>query len=227
VSRRAVVAASAASLAAATIARRAQADEPKLHVLLALDLTPRALQNALRGALTGVDVIVYGRVGDFVRGIREAPHAALAIPESLAAFGLQPRLRGSNNGQVTEEYVLAAIGEPPNPKTIESVGVVDLFGREQLVQFVARALGATPAVKSVTKVADILPLLNLGMAAAAIVPRSTFETLRGRTSQTLANTSISMKVGRPALGGTASEVIARVKALPADVNSKLGIDAWV
>ena len=118
---------------------------------------------------------VFGRFRDFEEAVARAqPDAVLALQPLLATLSVTPTLQGLRGDRDWEPYVLmseegAAEGGP----AARVVGVVDLLGRTGTQQLVARLLG-NPSVelRRVTKLEDLLPLLQFSAAQAVLVPDS-------------------------------------------------------
>jgi hypothetical protein len=68
---------------------------------------------------------------------------------------------GNNISGSTERYALISVGQPVDPASVTSVGAVDILGRQGMKEFVATLLGVSPRIECVTKVEDLLPLLQL------------------------------------------------------------------
>jgi hypothetical protein len=112
------------------------------------------------------------------------------------------------------------------------IGMVDIVGRALLPELVRSLLGLdrVPSVRRVLKVADLLPLLNLELADAVVVPERFVEEL-ARTSrqQLFALRPENAQLGRASLafpGGKVALVQQGLSRLSPAARRALGIDSW-
>jgi hypothetical protein len=213
---------------------RAQTPRPSLYVYLHTEIKSSSLEKALRQQLPGLDVTVFGRFRDFEEAVtRGQPDAVLALQPLLAMLAIPPTLQGLRGDRDWEPYVLmseesAAEGGP----SARVVGVVDLLGRTGTQQLVARMLG-NPAVelRRVTKLEDLLTLLNLSAAGAVLVPGGAAKSLSERSRLRLRVHPLpDARVGLPALGVRKGELrdllVRELMKLDADSLRLLGLDRW-
>ncbi|HMA96520.1 MAG TPA: hypothetical protein VKP30_27735, partial [Polyangiaceae bacterium] len=191
----AVALAATASLATKT----AHAAAPKLLVFLHVAVKQRALQSALQGGLPGTEVTAVGRVGDFERALKAGTDAVLASLPVLSSFRLRVQLQGSRAGASDEKYALIGVSAEPNPAKVASVGALDLLGRDGTNTFVYGLLGAAPRVERVSKVEDLLPLLQMQRVDAILLPSRLFAEVRSASKLLLVSTELRKTVGLPAV----------------------------
>src|SRR6187402_3492448 len=134
---------------------------PKLLVYLHVSLKQRAFQSLLQNALPGVDVTAVGRISDFDRALSDSPDAVLTLPMVLAAKNMPVLLQGRRAGSGEEKYALVAPDAAPDAARVKAVGALDVLGRDGTNTFVNRLLGTSTKVERVTKVEDLLPLLQM------------------------------------------------------------------
>src|SRR5258708_7935980 len=158
----------ALAIAAATERSRA-AEGGRLLVFVHVAVKQRALQSALQQALPGIVVTAVGRIGDLERGIQEGQDAILSLPVVFAAKGLPVKLQGLWESAADESYVLVGVSAPPDPTKIKSVGALDLLGREGTSAFVNKLVGGQPKIERVTKVEDLLPLLQMEVVECVLM----------------------------------------------------------
>ncbi len=209
--------------------RTASGAQPTLLVYLHVARKQRALQNDLSQALPGIEVTAVGRIADFDRALAEGQDAVLTLPLVLAARGLAPKLRGLRGGANEEKYSLIAADAVPDSAQLAAVGALDVLGREGTTDFVQRLLSAKPKVERVTKVEDLLPLLQMRKVDAILLPSRLLAELRAASRMPLAQRELATSVGLPALASTSpagNEIAARVGKLPAALAQALGVDAW-
>jgi hypothetical protein len=198
-------------------------------VFLHTAVKQRALQDALTAALPGVTVTTVGRVADFERKLAEGTDAVLTLPIVLQSKGLTIALRGHRGGVPHEKYVLLGADSVPNPSQVASVGAVDILGRSGTTTFVSSLLGARPKVVRVTKVEDLLPLLQMRRADGVVLPARLQSTLSAASRLKLAQYELANGVGLPAVAavtGAGNTIVAGVRALPTKTSGLLGVDSW-
>jgi hypothetical protein len=218
---------------AAGVAPVARAEGATVYVFAVLDLRPHVLEKMLEAAMPGVDVTVFGRVGDFSRALVDAPpDAALALAPVLTTFGLRPELQGSLAGSPVEDYlVLSEVEIQPSQLGSLPIGCIDLVGRKKLPAFVASvlALSNEPEVMRVTKVEDLLQLLQFQRVRAILVGQRFLPELQARTKMKFNVLRVpSAKVLRMAMAfpGNRRAVEGPLRSLPQDLIERLGVDAW-
>jgi hypothetical protein len=203
--------------------------EPRLLVFLHVALKQRAFQSQLQAALPGVVVSAVGRTADFERGLEERPDAVLTLPTVLAAHHLTAALQGLHKGASDEAYVLAGVDAQPDPARVATVGVIDVLGRDGMTSFVTSLLGAHPKVERVTKVEDLLPLLQLQRVEAILLPARLLGDVGAPSRLSLVPRELSRKVGLPAvasLGTGGARILQAVRHLSASVAGELGVNEW-
>jgi hypothetical protein len=208
----------------------AQAAGAKLLVYLHIAVKQRAFQSLLQAGLPGVLTTTVGRIGDFERVLQQGQDAVLTLPVVLAAHGLSPGLQGRRRGEAEETYSLVGNGTPPDPRRVERVGTLDLLGREGTDAFVRRLIGSSRVrTERVTKVEDLLPLLQLQRVDAVILPSRLFVELKGTSRLPLVQRELETKVGLPAaasVGPAGAQVLTAISKLARDASQLLGVDEW-
>lgn len=220
----------ASALAAGLFATStASAAEPKLLVFVHAAVKQRALEGELKQALPGLGVTAVGRIADFDRALAQGQDAVLALPVVLAARGLQPKLRGQRKGSGSESYALVGADVVPDPARVATVGALDLLGREGTNDFVQTLLGRSVKVERVTKVEDLLPLLQMGRVQAILLPSRLFSDIRTASRLNLLSRDIARGVELCALASTgpnAQAIFSGVSRLPKALSATLGVDEW-
>jgi hypothetical protein len=201
----------------------------RLLVFLHLAVKQRALQGELEASLPGLTVTAVGRLGDVDRALSQGQDAVLALEPVLRARGYPAKLQGYRGGSAEEAYALVGVDVAPDPLRARVVGALDILGREGTAAFVHEVLGAAPRVERVTKVEDLLPLLQMQRADSILLPARQTSELRQMTQMNLAQREVQKRVGLPALaqltpgGAVAAQGLLK---LPAALLSGLGVDAW-
>jgi hypothetical protein len=198
-------------------------------VFLHVALKQRAFQSELQTALSGVLVTAVGRIGDFERGLKDGQDAVLTLPLVLSAYSLKGNLQGYRKGSPTEVYALAGVDATPDPARVASVGVLDLLGRDGMKGFVQDVMGAQPRIERVTKVEDLLPLLQMQRVDAILLPARLLGEVQASSRLNLLSRELNRGIGLPAVastGGRGSGVLSAVKGLPASITGALGVNEW-
>lgn len=201
----------------------------KLLVYLHVAMKQRAFQSDLQRALPNIEVTAVGRIADFDRGLAGGQDAVLSLPLVLDSRGLATKLRGHRQGAPDEVYVLASADNEANPMTVHSVGALDLLGREGTTQFVHSLLGSAPKIERVTKVEDMLPLLQMRRVDCIVLPGRLVTELQAASRMMLIKKELGSKVGLPAaasIGPAGASVLSAIKALPRATAQTLGVDEW-
>lgn len=210
------------------------ADEaPRLYVFVNSTEKPRTLQKKLEDGLPGVSVTVFGRFRDFETAIEDSrPDAVLALQPVLTEIGMKPSLQGTFQSSPSESYALLSIGTAVTPSATANltIGSVDILGRTKMKTFVGKLLGTrSPKVKLVTKVEDLLPLLQFEQADVVLLPERQTGLLTGRSELNLKVTILPTKVNLVAAASVTAKgqtVLAHVKTLERSVSLDMGVDSW-
>jgi len=207
----------------------------RVFVYVQTEMTPRAFGRELSLALSGFDVKVFGRLGDFKTAIKnEKPEVVLARTPVLINLGIEPAIQGIRNEQSTEPLVLLSVDSPVEMDTVTTkiVGVVDLLGRQGMTGFVSDVLKAKPAkIKRTSKIQDLLGLLQSGAADAVLLPERFVETLKKDSKLDLRVTPLTdATVGLPAVavsqGVSRESIAAAIRRIGANLSEKMGVDQW-
>jgi hypothetical protein len=201
----------------------------KLLVYLHVAVKQRAFQSLLSAGLPGVTTTAVGRAADFERALQDAPDAVLSLPVVLAANGLTPVLRGFAHGTSEERYALVGAGSPPEAGKVASVGALDLLGREGTNKFVRRLVGQQARVERVTKIEDLLPLLQVQRVEGVLLPARLVGELRAASRLSLAGRDLDLTVSLPAAasrGPGGAAVLAALGKMPKDLAKLLGVEEW-
>jgi hypothetical protein len=198
-------------------------------VYLHLAVKQQALQSALQAALPGVLITAVGRIADFDRALADGRDAVLSLPIVLSAKRLAPALHGEWRGALDEEYVLVGTEPSLEPMRAKSVGAVDILGREGTTAFIHALIGAQPRVERVTKVEDLLPLLQMQRVDGIVLPARLVAELRTTSRLNLLERRLASRVGLPAVAAISSNAeaaIVAIRRLPRAACEPLGVDRW-
>ena len=189
----------------------------------------RAFQSELSAALAGIEVTAVGRIGDFDRSLQDSPDAVLSLPVVLAARGLSPSLRGRHQGAPDETYALVGVDSAPDPAKLQTVGALDLLGRDGTDAFVTRVVGAQAKVERVTKVEDLLPLLQMQRVDAILLAARLVSELKKASRMNLIPRELAIKVELPAaakLGAGGPPILSALSHISASLSNAVGVDEW-
>lgn len=207
----------------------ARAGGARLLVFVHVAMKQRALQTVLQSALPGLTITTVGRVADFDRALEEGQDAVLALPIVMQARGLAPKLRGLRGGSPEESYSLVGADTVPDAASVKTVGALDLLGREGTSSFVQGLLGSRPKVERVTKVEDLLPLLQIQRVDALLLPSRLFAEIKSTSSLNVVQKELAGKVGLPAvatINDAGAQAIAEVGRLSGEAARALGVESW-
>jgi hypothetical protein len=206
---------------------------PTLYVYLHRDIKSASLEKALRDQLPALTVTAFGRFRDFDEAVgARRPDAVLALQPLLASYNVPILLQGRRAGQDWEPYVLLAREVLEGPVNGKLIGVVDLLGREGTQDFVSKLLGtADIRLKRVTKMEDLLPLLQFSAADAVLIAAAEVKSLTERSRLALQVRDLpEARVGLPAVGIFNAKVQAlllqQIRRLDAETSRSLGVEQW-
>jgi hypothetical protein len=187
------------------------------------------LQSELQAALGAVEVTAVGRIGDFERGLKEGVDAVLSLPPLLTQFKLTAKLKGVRGGSTDEGYCLVGVGTEPIPSKLTSVGALDLLGRDGTAGFVKEMLQISPRIERVSKVEDLLPLLQMQRADAVLLPSRLFAEIKSASKLVLVQKELGKSVGLPSVASVRAAgdaIVSAITKMPVGVAKKLGVDSW-
>ena len=203
--------------------------DPRLLVFLHVAAKQRAFQTELQAALPGIVVTAVGRTGDFDRALGDGQDAVLTLPVVLAAHGLAPILRGMRQGSADEKYSLVGTQSMPDPGKVATVGALDLLGRDGMAGFVQSLVGAHPKVERVTKVEDLLPLLQMQRVEAILLASRLLPEVKMASRLNLSSRELPAPVGLPTvakLEAAGAQLVAAIKRLPNGITRAFGVEEW-
>src|SRR4051812_942017 len=213
----------------------AEGDErPSVYVYVHTDTKSAALEKGLQDKLPSLAVTVFGRFRDFEEAMSaRRPDAVVALQPLLSSLSVPVVLQGTRGEHEWEPYVLLTTGAAVDGSLAGKViGVVDLLGRNGTQDFVTKLL-KTPdlKLKRVTKMEDLLPLLQFSAADGVLVPAAAVKGVTERSRLALKVRELpEAKVGLPAVGVLNARVrdlmMKQVQGLDAETNRTLGVDRW-
>ncbi len=216
----------ASSLLGATNAR---ANGERLLVFVHTSIKQRAFQGLLSANLPGLEITTVGRVADFERSLGQGQDAVLTLPMVMAANGMSPQVRGQRNGSSVEAYSLVGVGRAPEPDAVSSSGTLDILERRGTTEFVRGLLNSRVKVERVTKVEDLLPLLQFERVESILLPTRLLGEVRSQSSLKLEGRDIGQKLPLPALasvGPRGAAAVAAAQRISGQVAQLLGVDSW-
>ncbi len=222
---------------------------PKLYVFLPSEIRPHAMRSALDNACPNLEIIVFPRYREFRDKISKSPpDAILALKPvtdktlalineqlSIKEMGFHEALTGTLNGKSEEPYVfLSEKAVKLNALEEIIIGAVDLLSRPEMPRFIGSLFDKPKLrVRSVTKLEDLLSLLQFQYATAILVPASKVSYYTSKSKMALGVTELpNVKLGLPVLlvhkMDTKREKILLDSFLNLEnnVNLKLGVHEW-
>lgn len=210
------------------------AERPTLYVFLQTDAKATVFERTLQQKLPGLSVTVFGRFRDFEEALSsKRADAVLVLQPLLVAKGLAATLRGVYKGEDSERYVLVSAGAPlTGSLSNRLIGAVDVLGRQDTHGLVAQLLKTTDVkTKLVTKLEDLLSLLQFSAADAVLLPASAVKGFIERSRLALHVRDLpDARVGRaslsvlsPSVRATVSE---QIQAIDRATNEMMGVDGW-
>lgn len=207
---------------------------PTLYVFLHTDVKSTVLEKTLQGSLPDLVVTVFGRFRDFEQALSaHPPDAVLALQPLLEARKLSATLRGIGQGRDVEPYVLMSVGNPlAGSLAGRTIGVVDLLGRTDTQTFVLALLKAPEArLKLVTKLEDLLSLLQFAAADAILVPARIVKSFTERSRLSLQVRALpDVAVGRASVAvltpAARATVVRGIERLDVATNQLMGVESW-
>lgn len=148
----------------------------KVYVFYPTTVRAKTIQHNFMNLCPGADVTVFDVYNQFIAKVKsEPPDAILSKPflfNQLDGFSIV--LNGYRNGKNIEPYVLISVDKKMTVTDITDktkIGALDFFGRKGTILFMKQFFTATPVIMRVTKVEDLLPLLQFKMVAAVVLPQ--------------------------------------------------------
>jgi hypothetical protein len=178
-------------------------------------------------------VTVFGRFRDFEEAMAaRRPDAVVALQPLLTSLSVPVVLQGLRADHDWEPYVLLTNGSVEGPLAGKVIGVVDLLGRSGTQEFVTKLLKTDDLkLKRVTKMEDLLPLLQFSAADGVLVPAAAVKSITERSRLTLHVRELpDAKVGLLAVGVLSARardvMVKQVLTLDGDTNRTLGVERW-
>jgi hypothetical protein len=209
-----------------------------IYVYLPTTVRPPMLQKALSEALPGTTVMVFRHLRDFETSVAERPPDLVITRRPMLDHhaGWTQVMQGLAHHREDETCALVSVGQPTTPAdaAIAGIGVVDLLGKKDMPALVATWLGI-PTLPKLVRVAqpdDLLPLLELGVAKAVLMPVRGVPALREKSTLDLRVVELKdSRLGLPVLATLSTTPAAaalqrKLADLPPQVQSMLGVDEW-
>lgn len=137
-------------------------------------------------ALGRLKPVVFGKYTDFVTALQAEQVPVLIVPASFTEgrTDYQPALQFTSRGKDTFQFLLLSLGGKWDAAATKDgvLGVVEEGERGHAKVFVDRILGGKTfkALKRVTKIDDLMPLLALGNADYVLIPEGSLAALKER-----------------------------------------------
>jgi hypothetical protein len=215
-------------------AASAEDARPVVYAYLHTEAKSATLQKALQDKLPGLAVTVFGRFRDFEEAMTaRRPDAVIGLQVLLGARNLPVLLQGHRGDKDWEPYVLLSTGAAVDASLSgKMIGVVDLLGRDGTQEFATKLLKTTDLkLKRVTKVEDLLPLLQFSAVDAVLVPAAAVKSISERSRMEMHVRELpEARVGLPAVGIVNAKVrdllLRQIQALDGETNKTIGVERW-
>jgi hypothetical protein len=212
---------------------RAGDGKPSLYAYLHTDTKSASLEKSLQDKLPGLTVTVFGRFRDFEEAMSaRRPDAVIALQPLLGSQNVPVVLQGIRADHDWEPYVLLTAGAAEGPLSGKLIGVVDVLGRDGTQDFVTKLLKTSDIkLKRVTKMEDLLPLLQFSAADAVLVPAAAVKSVSERSRLPLRVRELpEARVGLPAVGIVNARIrdllVKQIQGLDSETNKTLGVEKW-
>lgn len=219
--------------ALAVLSLAAFVDAARIYVFYPSMARPNAVQAALVGKMEGNEVTVFGRLAEFTAMMASRPPDVILVPKPLADRYRDYRvfLRGARAGAPeVRAFLLSTRPVEPGSAPLD-VGVVGILERPAMTALVGSVLGGSPKLRIVTKVEDLLPLLQFNSADAVLVGEELVDELKGKSAAKLVSSEVpgsrwSLLVAAAVRDDAVKDVEPALKALGASERKYLGVDGW-
>lgn len=207
----------------------------RVFIFVASDEKSRTIEKTLASALDGLEVTVFGRPKDLERSVQQMNPEAIIAPEpTLRDLGLTPTMSGKRGGSTTEPYVLVTVDRPASPSSMAhaTVGILGIMAHASMEVHCGTLLGTgKQKIKTVTKYADLLPLLQFKVAQGVVLPLRFAHGLASRSALKLVQNEIpngrvgltAVSIRSPAARG---KVLSALRGMSGDGKSALGVEGW-
>lgn len=217
---------------------------PKVYAFLPSNVRPHALQTLMAREAPDVDITFFGRFREFeVQVLQNKPDAVLTFPmvveymSQSESLGFKPLIQGVKDQKAVEAYVLLAVDRQIEVGAIDqtAIGVVSLMGRRQMGHYLADKFKVGKiSIKTVTKLEDLLSLLQFEDVDAILVPESRLEYYKQRSKLNLVITRLPDVSYRlpvmfvsPQLKEESQKTLREaLEKLEPKVSNLLGVDQW-
>lgn len=209
--------------------------EDRLYAFIPNDARPQVLQENLSKSCPGISITVFGRIRDFKAKVElENPEAILSFDPVVQLFkDYSITLYGTYKGSKSEEYILLSIDDPLNTKDLsnKTIGILDFMGRKEIADFIQDLFLSPPALKRVSKLEDLLPLLTFKMVDAIFVSARDVQYFRTKSKLNfVVNKLDNLSIRLPVLGVRRNAVTEKIenaiRNLDKTGKALLGIEEW-
>lgn len=204
----------------------------KLYVFFPSTVQPKTLKEQIKAQYDG-DVEVFARYKDFTQKVQEDnPEAVLTKPLLLQGIsGYSTVLKGVRKGDADEKFLLVSVDKPLDPSAIseETIGILDFLGKKSIIKFVSTGFSTPPKLNRVIKNEDLIPLLNMNMAAGVLVPEFVLEYLKKESNLNFQAVETDLKTEIISLAvkeGVQTKAAENIKKFNSSINKNLGVEKW-
>jgi hypothetical protein len=210
-------------------------DRPTVYFYVHTETKSASLETRLQQKLPKLSVSVFGRYRDFEEALAaRRPDAIVALHPVLTSLNVPVVLQGLRADLDWEPYVVLSTHSEviDGPLAGKTIGVIDFLDRKSTQAFVYKLVGTDRLkLKHVTKLEDLLPLLQFSAADGVLVPGTAVKIVADRSHLPLLVREFEdAKVGLIALGVLSPRArdvtVKQIQSLDKETNRTLGIDRW-
>ena len=213
---------------------RGRSGRPLLFIWAPPWIRESGVISVLRANLSGIEIRAFSRQESLLTAIRmNPPDAIMSLGNRLKPWSREPALEADFRPRQDLHLVSIDAVIPKARWSTVTYGIVDYGDRTQSEAFVAHVLQLRrkPKLRRVSKVDDLLPLLQFKMADAVLVRTPAWRRLQRRTRLNLRAVRIAEPPRRLAVtfppGGRRRAIERRLLELNPRARAQIGIERWV
>lgn len=206
-----------------------------LFVFFPSPVRPHILQKRISAINPSVEVTAFAKFADFRDEITSnPPDAVLSLPEVIVTLdGYSVAIGGKRNGVKTEAYLLLSLDQGIDLANIDksTIGIADFLGRKGMKNFISGMFQPPPAIKTVAKIEDLLPMLTFKMVNGILVTETQMAYFQSVSNLEFVKTLVPhVKSGTISLavkgGQEVPKIIRTLKSMDGELQKLMGGIQW-
>lgn len=206
-----------------------------LFVFFPSPVRPQILQKRISAINPSVAVTAFAKFADFQEEVTlNPPDAVLTLPEVIQTLdGYSLTIGGKKNGLKAESYFLLSLDQGIDLAQIDksTIGIADFLGRKGMKSFISGMFQPPPAIKTVAKIEDLLPMLTFKMVNGILVTETQLAYFQGISKLEFVKTLVPhVKSGTISLavkgGQEVPKIMRTLKAIDGDLQMLMGGIQW-